>query len=128
MRLIFEDAYRAVVIESFSFIKSIYVRLDGEVVYSMNKVLCFIEESSVSVCETDLICIAYHTIKLAHQLAYGAKIYDCESRAYHSRVLFDLARDLQHLSGRKFSRAGFAFRTNCEQIFSDHFCDSVADH
>lgn len=71
---------------------------------------------------------ATHSMFLAYQLAYGAKLYEDERRAYYSIVLHSLAVSLMGESGMNPSARYKVHDRGWQTIVADRFCDTSDDH
>lgn len=130
MKLVFFDYSFHLVQESLSYLRDFTTE---EARWDLRNSLDTVSEiASCVVCDEltqkDLRMAASHAMVLSYRLAYSAKVWFDETRAYHSIVLFGFAERLQEASGMSPTSAYLVNEREWQQLNADKFCDTVDDH
>lgn len=130
MKLIFFDHTFALVQEALDYLRSFMTADASRDLRNSMETVGEIAESLV--CDelrpADLRLAASHAMVLSYRLAYSAKCWSDETRAYHSIVLFGFAVRLQDASDMSPTSAYLVNQREWLRVSADKFCDTVDDH
>lgn len=130
MKLVFFDYSFVLVQEALDYIRDFTTE---EARQDLRGSLETVSEIASSVVCDELTCkdlrmAASHAMVLSYRLAYSAKVWFDETRAYHSIVLFGFAERLQEASGMAPTSAYRVNECQWQRLSADKFCDTVDDH